>query len=86
MDIGEHAKGVIVNQLLSKELDQNIQLGPEQVFEILSKVDQNITQDGVLEAFEKADQAQIIGQDDQEKLVNLIYDREVKFQEKQNEL
>ena len=24
MDIGEHAKGVIVNQLLSKELDQNI--------------------------------------------------------------
>lgn len=82
MDIGEHAKGVIVNQLLSKELDQNIQLGPEQVFEILSKVDQNITQDGVMEAFEKADQGQIIGQDDQEKLVNLIYDREVKFHDK----
>ena len=82
MDIGEHAKGVIVNQLLSKELDQNIQLGPEQVFEILSKVDQNITKDGVIEAFEKADQEQIIGQDDQEKLVNLIYDREVKFLEK----
>jgi hypothetical protein len=57
-------------------------LGPEQVFEILSKVDQNITQDGVMEAFEKADQGQIIGQDDQEKLVNLIYDREVKFNDK----
>lgn len=35
-----------------------------------------------MEAFEKADQGQIIGQDDQEKLVNLIYDREVKFHDK----
>ena len=76
MDIGDHAKGVIINQVLTKEMDQNIQLGPEQVFEILSKVDQNITQDDVREAFEKVDKGQISGQEDQEKLVNLIYDSE----------
>ena len=86
MDIGDHAKGVIVNQVLTKEMDQNIQMGPQQVFDILSKVDKNITQEGVNEAFEKAERGVITGQEDQEKLVNLIYDRETKFEQKSNDL
>lgn len=76
MDIGDHAKCVIMNQVLTKEMDQNIQMGPEQVFEIISKVDQNITHDEVKEAFEKVDKGQINDQEDQFKLINLIYDNE----------
>lgn len=76
MDIGDHAKCVIMNQVLIKEMDQNIQMGPEQVFEIISKVDQNITHDEVKEAFEKVDKGQINDQEDQFKLINLIYDNE----------